>query len=685
MAAAEKTYIQDLRREGTLTVVPVVSAIPRGRIEGIRLPDMPPQYGILSHSDLRNLDSLSFYGDSLPLFADGEVVYQGQTVLLLYGPDEDQVLRFRDSVNITYETDYSFLGFKGYTPQQVHRERIVRKGQPGKDGRKSRVIKDEFYIIPQPPSRKNSLGAFAFPEDSGIRVYGISQWPFLHQRFVSEILGIPLKEVFFQSTEGSFRNDGPLWLPSLIIVYTALTAWITRQPCRMLLSPWEWPDNREERNFVFLSFSTALNEEGRPWERSIDIDIDGGAYPILCGEILDRLCLSALGTQPLGNVEIRSRIIRTSFPPLDIFNGLGMSQGLFGAEIHNTHIARHNLQDPLNYRKENCLTQGTPFITGGSYLEKASPRDLLSRVGRASDFHRKYGSYQGRAPQRGTIFPLIPRRGIGCSLGYQGNGFLSLKERSEKVTIIAKLDAGEELSIRTAGIPGFPRTADVWKKAAAKILQIDPARIHLSPIDTGEVPDSGPTLFSRNVTIIPRLIEQCCASIQKQRFRAPLPIERRQTFRFPPRSRWDGEGFEGQPFLSLSWAAAVVELEMNPLSWAPEIRGIWMAVDCGRLLDEGYARNILEVSIQRTLEWCTCQSPKKGGGSFPGEGLPPRLRTFPISVEFIQNRGIPPGGLGSLADNVIPAAFAAALSQAAGYGITRLPVIPGDLIVEKEG
>lgn len=683
MAAPKKLYIQDMHRAGTLTVVPVVSTIPRGRIKEIRIPEMPPEYGTIGRSDIPGEEELTLFEESFPLFADWEVLYQGQTIFLLYGPEEDEVFRFRDIIDIEYETDYSFLSFKGYTPEQIYREKVVKKANRKKEPETDRVVEDHFRIPHQPPLQLSRLGAFAFLEKKVLRLYGTSQWPFLHRRFISQTLGIPLKEITFRTVEGSPPADGPLWLPSLITAYTALATWITRQPCRMLLSPEEARIGSEERSAAALSFTTTLDKKGEPQSRFIDIAIDGGAYPLLSEEMLDRLCLSALGTQPLGKVEIRARIIKTSSPPLDNFNGLGMSQGFFGAELHNTHIARENRQDPLDQRKENCLEQGAPFITGGIYREKASPWELLDIVGAASDFHRKYGSYQNRTFPETELFPLNPRRGIGCSLSYQGNGFLSLADRVEKFTIAARLDTEGELTIQTSSVPGFPRTVEIWKEVAAQILQIEPEKVHLAPIDTDVVPDSGPALFSRNVTIMPRLIEQCCNSIQKKRFRAPLPIEMKRTFRLPKSSEWDREKFEGQPFLSLSWAAAAVELEINPLSCEPEIRGIWMAVNCGRILNPDYTRSLLEASVQRTLEWCTYRplEYRQEGSFFPECVTPPRLMPFPVSIELIQNRGLPPAGIGTLADNVIPAAFAAALSQATGRPVNLLPVIPGDLIL----
>ena len=681
MAPTKKIYIQDLIKAGTLAVVPVFSTVPRGRIREIILPDMPRGYGTFGASDVPGEKALTLFGESFPLFTDWEVSFHGQVLFLLYRPDEDKVLKLRDAVDIEYETDYSFLGFKGYTEQQIYRERTLKKG-PRRQDREGDRREERVYEIPLQNAEMDSrMGAFAMIEKKRLHVYGTSQWPFMNRHLIAGATGIPVKDVVFRCAEGAPPSDGPLWLPSLITAHTALATWITRQPCRMLLPLEESRIGREERSPAIIRITSLLNSRNELKKQIIDASVDGGAFPILSDELLDRLCLSLLGTEPPECIELKARIIRTSSPPLDNFNGLGMSQGFFATELARSEAVIMNGHDPLIYRRDRCLTQGDPFVTGGSYREKSNPRELLDRVEVLSDFSRKFASYQNRKIDENTLIPLNPRRGIGTSLSYQGSGFITLGEKVEKYTVSVKLDTDGEVTILTSSVPSYPRTREVWRETAAEILQIDQDKVHFRAIDTDRVPNSGPALFSRNVVIIPRLIEQCCTAIQKRRFRAPLPIEIKKTFHTPKTSQWDREDFSGQPFLTLSWAATALEVEMNPLTCAPDIRGIWMVVNCGRLLNPDYSRTVLEASILRALRWCTEPSLKyRTIGPFTTDNPTVPVTGLPITLEFIQNRGIPSGGIGTLADNTIPAAYAAALAQALGRRINHLPVIPGELL-----
>ena len=69
--------------------------------------------------------------------------------------------------------------------------------------------------------------------------------------------------------------------------------------------------------------------------------------------------------------------------------------------------------------------------------------------------------------------------------------------------------------------------------------------------------------MSRNAIVYTKLIDQCCAIIQKKRFREGLPITETKSYRRRTGAEWDEEKMTGTPFSSPSWAAAVVEVRNN--------------------------------------------------------------------------------------------------------------------------
>jgi CO/xanthine dehydrogenase Mo-binding subunit len=179
--------------------------------------------------------------------------------------------------------------------------------------------------------------------------------------------------------------------------------------------------------------------------------------------------------------------------------------------------------------------------------------------------------------------------------------------------------------------------------------------------------------------VISKLIERCCQTIAKRRFRDPLPIEVKRSFRLPKTFRWDERSFSGKPFPYLSWGAAVVEVEVDTLCLKPVLKGIWLALDCGKLYDERTAHKSVIADTLHVLDWISSKTFDYNKHSWTnytfdqaGTFGPPHIR-----IDFLSTQKQPGyGGIGDLAANLIPAAFTSAVSQATGYYIDSLPVYP---------
>ncbi|MBI9102123.1 MAG: xanthine dehydrogenase family protein [Spirochaetales bacterium] len=675
----ENLFIDDLNRKDMLYVLPITSSIPRGKIKKIISHNLPEGYGILGPDDIPGKKELEIMGDTIPFFAGEELDYEGQTIRLLYGPDENMVNTLRKKIRIEYETDFTLYGFRGYTPEQILKEKKVSRGKLPRKDIEYTYESGEYHLALE-SSNDTIFGGFAVLENSKLLIQGASQWPYFIKDALAKGLDLDPKKIIIQGTAGTQGGESPIWYPCILMFQAALAAFITRKPCRIIIPAKESLLNCPERSPATFKFTSTLTPKGRVAARKVEVDIDAGSTEVLSEELLDRLCLSVMGAYPLGHTEIVVKLIKTSNPPLDNFEGLGMAQGFCAIELHENHLASLLNEDPLERKKTWCLTQGKPFLTGGIYDIKMKPEELLEKAGEMSDFRRKYGSYQLRSRSTGRPFPINPKRGIGISLAFQGNGFISVPPGRFSVSV--QLNANEEVSIRTSSVPAYPRTKEIWKETAAEILQVSSTQITIESIDTTKVPDSGPALFSNNITIIPRLIEQCCQSIKKKRFRAPLPIAIKRTFRLPSSRTWNRETFQGQPFISMSWASAAVEVEIDPVSFIPELRGVWMSLDCGRIMDLDYARSVVESSIYSTLH--NHIRGLKKISDFPQSGSAFESKTpLPIHIHFYESRENKPGGLGSLAANTVPAAFLAAVSQASGISMNKLPFAPNHIFSGK--
>ena len=574
--------------------------VPCGSIEEIRLPHFPEGTGVMAYSDLPSRKTLEVFGREIPLLCDGTIRYSGEPVLLLYGKDDRLLDELEQQISIDIDTDYTVLTMDGYSEEQVDSTVHYQRGKPERNFEKSwKIIEEEYRTAALNHYDLDPQGAAAFPGKSGIEISSATQWPFNVRDNAASCLGIPAGKVVINVPAMGKSHSGKLWYAGLLACYAAVVASATETPSICLLSKKDTILYTPGRAASAIRHKTGLSEDGKILCRSIDISIDSGAYPMLSGELLNRICFSAAGVYSTPALEITARSIRTSKPPAGAFNGMGFHQSFFAAETHSNSLAAAAGMGPLEWRILNAARNHSSLPIGWENKKALQLPLMLERVADMSDFQRKNAAYRLSAHMQN--YYSGKRRGIGMAVSCQGNGFMGKVEENEKYTVSARLNKDGSLLILTSAVPENFQTADLWMEIAGEILDIETENIRIETTSTSLVPDSGPSLFSRNITVITQLIEKCCDAIKKSRFRLPLPIEVKRSYRLPRTKGWDPESFSGTPFPTVSWGAAAVETETDPISLETSVRGVWMSVDCGKIIDHDMARAELENEIYRSI------------------------------------------------------------------------------------
>jgi CO/xanthine dehydrogenase Mo-binding subunit len=367
-------------------------------------------------------------------------------------------------------------------------------------------------------------------------------------------------------------------------------------------------------------------------------------------------------------------------------------------ERHASRIADSLGIDPMEWRKENALNRKRPLAIGVSLMDQGSLDELLDTAATMGDYRRKWASYELLRSQRRTsaaeaqssrrweeIEGAETLRGIGIAAAYQGSGFLHPGCDEGVSSVELTLDKESRLEIKTSMIFSSRDYADNWRRIAAEILSLEAENVRIVQGDTDQVPDSGPACLSRNITTITRLVERSCVAIRKQRFRDPLPITIRRPYYPLKVVSWDGHSDIDQNSLGHpAWAAAVVELEIDPLEYQPKVRGVHLAIEAGRLLSEPQARRSIKFQVIQALAWASGQKLEYVEGKIPRrffnyEDIPKLTDIPPISIDFIWNESASPKGIGELPFNCVPAAYAQAVSQAVDHPFSGLPISSRDI------
>jgi len=489
--------------------------------------------------------------------------------------------------------------------------------------------------------------------------------------------------------------DGKFWYPSLLSCHAALGAWATGKPVRLVLSAKEDFRFSPKRFGVIINIASALDGDGKLLGTEIDASLNLGAFGVNAAEMLDQTCLGTMGMYSTKNIRFRGTAFLTNTPPRGPFCGFGMAQGAFAQERHASVVADELGMDPAEWRRNNFVTNN--FLPSGLPISDEIPMNpLMDTASRMSGYRRKWSAYELLSRKRKETGPTNtppPPRGIGIAVAYQGSGLLHTGNGDECGVGIT-LEKDGSLEIRT-GMADFAG-GTAWADVACEILGVDRENVRLigsseNPSPSRErIPESGPVTMSRMATTLTSLVEEACIAIQGQRFRDPLPISVRRTAVPGENPEWNerfalpgGGGVDCGGFLRPGSAVAVVEVEIDPVECVPRIRGVWLAVDGGRILRPDRAARSLRLATVQALGWVCRERAFYVAGRIPEEDfdgftIPGASEIPPITLEFGGDAlSPPPGGgakgIGDLPFACVPAAYLQAVSQATDGRIRSIP------------
>ncbi len=654
----------------------IASTIPRGKLQSIQFPLFPEGYYGITYKDIPGQNAVTAFKDSLPLLCENIISYKGEPLAVICGSDSQTVLSLCRQTRIAYETDYSLLGFNNYSEDQVAAEKSFTKGNIEKilDGA-YQTVEGKYHIQSQTAGFSSFRGVTAAVSKGIITITGETQWPFQLRRSVAAVCNFPLKNVRVKIGTFNPTYDEKLVIPSLYASLAAVLSLKSGKPVRILPGEADHAVYTVQRPEVMITRLSAVDEKGKVLAEKAVIEVNMGAHPLFTDELLSQILIGAAGSYVIPNIKIICRGIVTSEPPMNTFKGLGFSAGTFSVETHFSRIAELYGKTPGQWRL-SFLPGKKAYLPTGGIIKDFHGKTLLQKVLDNSDFNRKYAAYELlRKNRKQNTLGKGNIRGIGLSFGFTGNGPTIKREKNETYSIKVRLDRDDTITILSSAYGS--QSAAIWKETAAAILGTNPSSVIVLQGDTSNLPNSGPSFLSSGISIITSLVEKCCIEIKKQRFHHALPIVVKRSYRMPGNKRWDPEKFKGMPFHSLTWGAAIAEIEIDPVFLRVLVRGIWLIVDSGKIYSKKIAADALETSILETLSETLVKDDPTLPSTFDTGFNEPLQRHLPlISIEFKESRKTVPGGISGIPGSLLPSAIISAVTQATGIYFDTLPLTP---------
>jgi CO/xanthine dehydrogenase Mo-binding subunit len=572
--AGAARYVDDLTFPNLLHARTVRSTIPAGDILDVRMNFDINGFTVVDHRDIPGRNVVALIDDDQPCLAERVVRHVAEPIVLLAHEDRDTLMAadvqisYRPALPV-YDPVTSPIAFKTITIEKGRVEDGFAAADAIVEGEYRTGHQEQLYIEPN--------GVIAVWDSGGVTVYGSLQCPYYVHRALKVLLGLPDDKVRVVQTETGGGFGGKEEYPSMIAGHAALLARKAGRPVKLIYDRVEDMIATTKRHPAIVRHRTGVARNGRLMAMEVDAIMDGGAYATLSAVVLSRGVIHASGPYRCDHVRIHGRATMTNTPPNGAFRGFGAPQTQFAIEVHMDRIAARLGLDPVRVREINALRPGDTTATGQRLGKDASALQVLRAAVKRSDFKRKWRTLQRARPEQrreATGSGRASRRGIGLSLFFHGSGFTGGGEvkLASKATL-ALTDRGVRIFVGSTEIGQGTRTMHAQIVADTLGLAYDDVEVNAA--DTGEVPDSGPTVASRTCMVVGRILQRCAEEMRtrlgrltpREYLRTHGPLIITKEYERPQGLSWDDTSYQGDAYGSYGWACDVVEVEVDRDTW----------------------------------------------------------------------------------------------------------------------
>src|SRR5271167_1254235 len=439
-----------------------------------------------------------------------------------------------------------------------------------------------------------------FDPQQGLTVWGSLQCPYYVHKALMKLFGLPADRVRVVQMETGGAFGGKEEYPSVIAAHAALLAMKSGKPVKIIYDRMEDMAATTKRHPSRTRHRTAVSKDGRILAGEINFTIDGGAYKTLSPVVLSRGAIHAGGAYYWPSVRIRAKAMATNVPPHGAFRGFGAPQSLFALERHMDRIAEVVGLSPVEIRRRNFLKIGQTTTTGQTVSEEIDLSKLLDRALELSDYSAKKEKFAMENRQGGSA------RGMGIAAFLHGAGFTGSGERflGSVVGLEACVDGSVRVLVSSTEFGQGTKT--VLCQIVAEALGLRYEDVGIAQPDTQEVPNSGPTVASRTIMVVGKLVQSAATGIRQtltaggklgesyspEEFRAACRAHVAKHGKFRSLARyeqpedivWDEEKYRGSAYAAFAWAVYVAEVTVDLRTYSVAVDDFVALQEVGKVL-----------------------------------------------------------------------------------------------------
>ena len=712
-------YVDDIELEGMWYGATVRSTIPRGIIRSIaydRRIDWS-EFVIVTAADIPGDNRIQLVVADQPCLADGVVNHCDEPVILLAHRDKHKLHEAVNAVRIQCDALTPVFTIEESEQQRqvvwgkdnLLKSFVLTKGDVDSVWQHAaHVVEGEYRTGAQEHLYIENNGIIAeWSEEDGVTVRGSLQCPYYVHKTLIKVFDLPDDKVRVLQTETGGAFGGKEDYPSTLASHAALLAMKSGHPVKMVYDRMEDLAATTKRHPSRTRHRTALDKNGKLLAMDIEIATDGGAYSTLSSTVLSRATLHAPGPYACPNVRVSAKAWATNHVPYGAFRGFGAPQTIFALERHMDEIATAIGMDPVELRRRNFLHQGDTTATEQLMRDPVIMDELLDRALKECDYYAKRKQFAAENQSR----PV--KRGLGIAAFFHGSGFTGSGERNLNSLAGIAVTPDGVVRVLVSNTEFGQGTNTVLTQIAAEALCIEYDDILMAPADTDLVPNSGPTVASRTVMVVGRLIERASKQLlntlreqaglsenySREDFFAACERYRNLNgevvslvrYEAPPGVFWDDETYHGEAYGSYAWSIQIAQVAVDKVTYSAEVEEFWSVQEVGRVLNPVLATGQIEGGIAQGIgyalyEKVVLKDGRMANNQMTNYIIPTAEDVPPIHVFFeeipFSHGGFGAKGIGELPHDGPAPAIVNAIKDATGVSFHHIPLLPEDLFAK---
>ena len=332
---------------------------------------MPGVRAVLTQDDVAGEPLFGQEEQDQPVLCDGVARYWGEPVAVVAADDEETARRGAAAVVVEWEPLAPLVDpDKAAEEDSTFRDLTVRRGDPDATG--AIVIEGFYETATQDQAPLGPEAGFAIPDgEGGLDLHITSQWIHVDHRQIVACLAMEPDQIRCHPAGigGAFGSREDISLH----IHVAMLSLATGRPVKMTYDRSESFVGHVKRHPSRMWYRHEADEDGRLVKVVARLILDGGAYAHTSRAVIANAAYFVVGPYNCDNVVVEASAVKTNNPPCGAMRGFGAVQAGFASEMQMDRLAEALDMDPLELRRRNALAAGDPLATSGQIIEGSLP------------------------------------------------------------------------------------------------------------------------------------------------------------------------------------------------------------------------------------------------------------------------------------------------------------------------